>query len=143
MSLNARQEAFAKEVVRNGGDKVEAYKVAGYSQKLSSAAMSVEADKLYNHPKISLKVSELKKVADKVAKEKFNISVEQRLIWLSEVREAGMSTYRDQIGNERRENLNAANASIKTMNEMLGVDESGDGVKPVKVIIGVNDASRP
>jgi len=82
-------------------------------------------------------------VADKVAKERFSISVEQRLIWLSEVREAGMSTYIDQLGNERRESLNAANASIKTMNEMLGVDDSGDGVKPVKVIIGVKDASRP
>jgi len=38
MSLNAKQEAFAREVVRNGGNKVEAYKVAGYSQKLSAAS---------------------------------------------------------------------------------------------------------
>lgn len=143
MALNARQEAFAKEVVRNGGDKVAAYKEAGYSQKLSVAAMHVEADKLYNHPKISLRVSELQKVADKIAEEKFSISVEQRLKWLDDIRKAGMDTFSDQAGNTRRENLNASNTAIKTMNEMLGTDESGDGVKPVKVMIGVKDASRP
>jgi hypothetical protein len=142
MVLNARQEAFAKEVVRNGGDKVKARAAAGYSTAMSMPAQGVDADKLYNHAKISLRIAELQKEADKIAKEKFSISIEQRLRWLLEIKEAGMSSYSDQLGNERRENLNAANAAIKTMNEILGTDEQGDGVKPVKVIIGVKDASR-
>tara|TARA_R110000782_G_scaffold244363_2_gene331148 strand:- start:679 stop:1110 length:432 start_codon:yes stop_codon:yes gene_type:complete len=142
MDLNHRQEAFAKEVVINGGDKVKARLAAGYSAGMNSASQGVDADKLYNHPKISIRIAQLQKEAIKIAKEKFSISIEQRLRWLSEIRSAGMSSYSDQLGNERRENLNASNAAIKTMNDILGVDDSGDGVKPVKVIIGVKDASR-
>jgi hypothetical protein len=140
--LQPKQEAFAVNVVLNGGDKLKARADAGYSVKMTKASQGIDADKLFNHARISLRITQLQKEADKVAKETFTISVKQRLEWLSEIREAGMDTYKDQAGNERRESLTASNAAIKTMNEMLGTDEQGDGVKPVKVMIGVKDASR-
>jgi len=71
--LNARQEAFAQEVVRNGGDKVAARKAAGYSTKMTSAAQSVDADKLFNHAKISLRIAELQAVKMEVAEKEFRI----------------------------------------------------------------------
>ena len=121
MTLNARQEAFAKEVVRNGGDKVAAFKLSWSWENYSKAALDVQANKQYNHPKISLRIAELQKEADKIAKEKFTISIEQRLDWLNQVANAGLSTYADQQGNERRENLTATTGAVKILNEMLGV----------------------
>lgn len=129
-TLNPKQEKFAQEVVLNGGDKVKARAAAGYSTKMSYPSQGVDADKLYNHAKISLRIAALQIEADRIAKESFTISVEQRLRWLSEIREAGMSTYTDQVGNERRENLTASTGAIKTMNEMIGVSKDDDDKAP-------------
>lgn len=73
VTLNPRQEAFAQEVVRNGGDKVAARKAAGYSTKMTSAAQSVDADKLFNHAKISLRIAELQAIKMEVAEKEFRI----------------------------------------------------------------------
>lgn len=129
--LNARQEAFAVNVVKNGGDKVKARADAGYSIKMSRVSQGVDADKLYNHAKISLRIAELQKEADKVAKESFNISIEQRLEWLKAVAVAGLASYEDQLGNKRKENLTATTGAIKIMNEMLGIggdDSVGESI---------------
>lgn len=140
MALNAKQEAFAQEVVKNGGDKVAARKSAGYSTKMNGDAQRVEANKLYNHPTVSLRIQELKKKADAIAEKKFSVSVEQRIRWLDEVAKAGLEKYADGNGTLRRENLNATNKAVDLLNDMLGIDEKGTA-KPVKVIIGVQDAS--
>lgn len=129
--LNARQEAFAVNVVKNGGDKVKARADAGYSTKMSRVSQGVDADKLYNHAKISLRIAELQKEADRVAKESFNISIEQRLEWLKDVAVAGLASYEDQLGNKRKENLTATTGAIKIMNEMLGIggdDSVGESI---------------
>ena len=124
--LNQKQENFAQEVVKNGGDKVAAFKSSGWSwEGYSSAALSVEADKKFHHPKISLRIQELQLIADKAAKESFQITIEQRLKWLKEVAEAGLGVYLDQLGNERRENLTAVTGAVKELNSMLG-DGSDD-----------------
>lgn len=143
--LTAREEAFAKEVVLNGGDKVAAFKAAGYSWKnYKPATLATQADKIYNKPKINLKIKEWQNEADKTAKCKFRKSVDWRLQKLSEVVEAGLGTYTIMEGLVTRyENLPAAVSAIKTMNEMLGVNMDEEDVKPVKVIIGVQDASKP
>ena len=140
-TLTAKEELFAQAYIERTGDKVQAYKDAGYSLKLNSAAMAVQADKLYNKPKINLKIQELQKKADKIANEKFSISVEKRLKWLEQIVEAGLSDYTDAQENNRKENLAASKGAIETMNSMLGVSEKGDKVKPVKVVVGVVDAS--
>lgn len=141
--LNPRQEAFANAIVNNGGDKVKAREAAGYSMAMSKPAQSVDADKLFNHPKISLRIAELRVKADKIAEDKFNITVEQRLKWLKEIAEAGIETYHDGNGAARRENLAAARAAIATMNDMLGTDD-GEGKgkrKSFEVTLRVEDAS--
>lgn len=143
MALTPRQEAFAQAVVRNGGDKVAAYKEAGYTwENMNQNSLSVSADKTYNKANVNLRIKQLLEIANKTAEKKFSITVEQRLKWLKEITEAGISSYQDGSGVTRRENLAASRAAIQTMNDMLGVTEKGDGVKPVKVIIGVKDASR-
>lgn len=142
--LNAKQELFAVNVVENGGDKVKARKDAGYSMSMSPASQGVDADNLYNHPKISLRVSQLQRIADKIAKKRFSISIEQRLEWLKEVAEAGLTIQEITKGEDKvkqRENLPAVTGAIRVMNEMLGTDPETAGAKPVKVIIGVQDAS--
>lgn len=142
--LQPKQELFAVKVVQNGGDKVKARKDAGYSTAMSKASQGVDADKLFNHAKISLRIAELQLEADKIAKEKFGITIEQRLRWLQEVAEAGLTKQLITKGEdilEQRENLPAVNGAVRVMNEMLGVDELGDKAKPVKVFIGVQDAS--
>lgn len=142
--LQPKQELFAVNVVLNGGDKVKARKEAGYSTAMSKASQGVDADKLYNHAKISLRIAELQLEADKIAKEKFGISIEQRLRWLQEVAEAGLTKQLITKGEdvvEQRENLPATTGAIRVMNEILGTDEQGDSTKPVKVFIGVEDAS--
>lgn len=138
--LNARQEAFAKEVVLNGGDKVKARAAAGYSTVMSMASQGVDADKLYNHAKISLRIAELQTEADKIAKERFTVSVEKRLEWLNEVANAGLSTYSDMQGNERRENLAATTSAVKVMNEMLGIGgEDEDTGKAISISFNVSE----
>lgn len=84
-TLNPRQEAFAQEVVRNGGDKVAARKTAGYSTKMTSAAQSVDADKLFNHAKISLRIAELQAVKMEVAEKEFRIDAEYVLRRFKEI----------------------------------------------------------
>lgn len=85
MALTPRQEAFAQAVVRNGGDKVKAREEAGYSTKMSRVSQGVDADKLYNNAKISLRIAELQSVKSKIAKEEFNIDAQYVLKRLHEI----------------------------------------------------------
>lgn len=128
--LTAKQEAFAQTVVLNGGDKVKAYKKAGYSTRGSSKTISNQAHKLYTRPDISRRIKELQQIADKKAHEVFSISVETRLRWLQNVAIAGLETYKTEY-TERRENLTATVSAVKEMNEMLGVDEAGTKKEPL------------
>lgn len=139
-TLNKNQKKFAKEVVLNGGDKVSAFKSTGWKWKgFSSKALRVEADKKFNHPNISLMITELQKEADRIAKESFSISVKQRLEWLKKITEAGLSTYKDAQGSKRREGLSAARSAIETMNTMLGVtDNDSDQAEPLTISFEVS-----
>jgi hypothetical protein len=103
--------------------------------------MSTQAYKLLHKPHINRRIKELQAKASIIAEKAFTISVTQRLEWLKEITEAGIATYKDSTGSDRRESLTAARGAIETMNTMLGVDESSDKVKPVKIFVGVKDAS--
>jgi phage terminase small subunit len=86
--LNDKQEAFAVAVVNNGGDKVDAFKQSGWSwESYSVAALSVQADKQFNHPKINLRIAELQAIKDKIAKDEFNIDSQYVLRRLKEIDE--------------------------------------------------------
>tara|TARA_R110000824_G_C15191576_1_gene674794 strand:+ start:146 stop:568 length:423 start_codon:yes stop_codon:yes gene_type:complete len=60
--LTARQERFAVAFIETGGDKLKSYKIAGYSQEMNNTKLATEANKLYNRPMVSLRISELQKV---------------------------------------------------------------------------------
>ena len=139
--ITAKEESFAQAYIEKDGDLIEAYRASKYSQKLTAVQMSVQANKLSKKPIICLRIEELQAKASVIAEKSFKISVEQRLIWLKEITEAGLGTYSDTQGNARREGLAAAKGAIETMNTMLGIDENNDKVKPVKIFVGVQDAS--
>lgn len=140
-ALTAKEEKFAQAFIRNVGDKVQSYKDAGYSVRMSTAAIGVQSDKLYNKPKINLRIQELQAKAAIIADEKFTITVEQRLKWLEDIVESGLGEYTDAQENKRKENLPAARSAIDTLNTMLGTTDNDGQVKPVKVFVGVVDAS--
>lgn len=135
--LTAKEDAYTRAVVLNGGDKVKAYEVAGYSMNMNMVKVGIQADKVHNRPSVNLRIAQLQKDADKVAKEKFTISVEQRLRWLNEVREAGIATYIDGSGSQRRESLTAVTGAIKIMNEMLGTDNSENTAESLNITFNV------
>lgn len=141
--LTAKQEAFATKYVECD-DASEAYRFAYNCKSMSKKSINEEGCKLLSHPKISPRIQELQNKIKKIAEDKFTISIERRLKWLEEITLAGLSVQLKPIGDsfvEQRENLAASNQAIKTLNEMLGTDEKGDKVKPVKVFVGVQDAS--
>ena len=140
-TLTAKEELFAQAYIERTGDKVQAYKDAGYSLKLTTPQMATQADKLYNKPKINLKIKELQKKASVIADKHFTVSIEQRVKWLNEVAEAGLEGIEDASGSVKRQNLASTCKAIEVLNTMLGIDESSDKVKPVKVFVGVVDAS--
>jgi hypothetical protein len=142
--LNPKQEAYAQEVVRNGGDKVAAFKASGWAwENMAPNTLSKEADNKFNHPKIAPRIAELKLVANAIADKEFSITVEQRLRWLKEIVEAGLATYSDMHGNARRESLGAADKAINTMNSMLSpLTPPDDNPPPLAINFTVEDASK-
>lgn len=57
--LTKKQEMFAQNII-NGMSKIDAYKGAYSTQKMSDNAISVEASKLFKNPKVSLRIKELR-----------------------------------------------------------------------------------
>lgn len=139
--LTSKEESFAQAYVLHKNDSIEGYRNSEYSQKLTSEQMSAQAYRLLHKPHINHRIKELQSKASAIAEKVFTISVTQRLEWLKEITDAGLATYADSTGALRRESLTAARGAIETMNTMLGVNESSDKVKPVKIFVGVKDAS--
>tara|TARA_R110000744_G_scaffold14616_5_gene41450 strand:- start:116 stop:547 length:432 start_codon:yes stop_codon:yes gene_type:complete len=142
MKLTSKEESFAQAFIATNRDLIQAYRKSEYSQKLTADQMSVQANKLFNKPKINLRIAELTKKVIDIAEKKFTITIEQRLRWLNEIVDAGLEIVVDASGVAKRQNLPASKSAIDTLNNMLGTDEASGTVKPVKVLIGVKDASR-
>lgn len=131
VKLTAKQEGFAQKYVETGS-ATDAYRFAYDCKSMGAPTIHVEACKLVDHPKISIRIAELKKIASEVAEERFTVSIEQRLRWLDEIVKAGLEKQIIQKGEsmvEQRENLSASNKAIEILNAMLGTgeDESEKG----------------
>ena len=138
--LTSKEESFAQAYIFHKEQLIEAYRHSEYSQKLNPKQMSVQANKLFKKPSISLRIKALQLKASDIAENKFTITVEQRLEWLKTIVDAGIATYKDSTGANRRESLTAARGAIETMNTMLGVVDNKDKkIEPIK--IGIVDAS--
>ena len=134
--LTTKQDKFVKAYLLNGGNATQAAITAGYSEK---TAQQTGCENL-----LKPVIKDLLSKHQKVANQKFTISIEQRLEWLKEVAEAGLTVQKITKGEdviEQRENLPAVTGAIRVMNEILGTDEETGKTKPVKVFIGVQDAS--
>ena len=66
MALTPKQNKFANAIIA-GASPVEAYREAGYSQRMSKAAQAVAAQKLLHHPNISVMIEEGKTEAARMA----------------------------------------------------------------------------
>ena len=140
--LTDKEELFCRAYYENGGNATAAYLVMVPNSKAKPASINEMASRMLADVKISSRIAELKAQAAVVASVKFNITVEQRLRWLKDIVDAGLSVYIDSSGNNRRENLAAARAAIQTMNEMLGVSESDKKErKSYNITLSVKDAS--
>ena len=138
--LTSKEESFAQAYIFHKEQLIEAYRHSEYSQKLNPKQMSVQANKLFKKPSIGLRIKTLQLKASDIAEKKFTITVEQRLEWLKTIVDAGIATYEDSTGANRRESLTAARGAIETMNTMLGVVDNKDKkIEPIK--IGIVDAS--
>jgi len=141
MKLTAKQEAFALKYVELG-DATAAYREVYATKTMQSSTVYSNSSQLVSHTKVSQRIAELKAKKVEMAENKLSITLEQRMEWLKQIVEAGLSKYEDQTS-EKYHSLSAANQAVSTLNTMLGIDEKADKAKPVKVVIGVQDASRP
>ena len=139
--LTSKEESFAQAYKEFKEDLISAYRNSLYSQNLTPEQMSVQANKLFNKPNINLRIVELTKKTAQIAEEKFTITVEKRLQWLNEIVEAGLEDLKMADGTYKRQNLPAARSAIDTLNSMLGTNDGSEKVKPVKIFVGVKDAS--
>lgn len=90
--LTAKQEAFAVHYAKNLSAS-EAYKHAYPGNKMSPAAVAVEAQKLLGNPKIALRVDELCKRAKEIADSKFDIEITEILYRLKLLGCANLKDY--------------------------------------------------
>lgn len=125
--LTAKEEAFAQAYVLGGcSDATAAWRKAHPLSKAKPETQHNKASLMLKKGEVKIRIRHLQKKAAVKAEEKFTISVEQRLKWLQEVATAGLATYEDGNGKQRRENLSATRAAVQTLNEMLGIAE-GEG----------------
>ena len=117
--LTGKQVAFANGVIA-GLSPVEAYREAGYSQKMSKAAQSVQAQKLLNKPNIALMIEEAREEAAEAAKWSLETALER-------LKEVNRCSYLQIIQStpEIRIQASVTNAflgSLDRLNKLTGVD---------------------
>lgn len=82
MDLTDKQEKFAQAIAK-GFNQSDAYREAYTAENMSNEAIGVEACRVMNNPKVSLRVKELKERALK----RFDITVDDLIAELEEARE--------------------------------------------------------
>jgi hypothetical protein len=82
MELTDKQEKFAQAIAK-GFNQSDAYREAYAAENMSNEAIGVEACRVMNNPKVSLRVKELKERALK----RFDITVDDLIAELEEARE--------------------------------------------------------
>lgn len=143
MALSLKEEAFCQAIAKYGEkEKVKAYIEAGYSVNMSNASIQVQADKLFNKPKLSLRIKELRVLVVENNEKEFKYTVEWRLKKLESIIDAGLSTYEDGNGQKRREALSASKGAIDTMNSMLGIDENDEKGESLNIVFNVSEPVR-
>lgn len=90
--LTYKQEAFAQAYMRTG-DKSAAYREVYKSDKMKSNVINIKAQQVFNNGNVLVRVHELQKEAEKIAKEKFGLTSEEILKHLNILRKARIDEY--------------------------------------------------
>ncbi len=110
--LSDKEERYCQAYILQGGGKVKAYEAAGYSMNMTAAKVSTEADKVYNRPKVTLRIQELQKGATGA----IIMSKEKKLLILEKLINACVKEDAD----KGVINATAVTAAIKEHNLMQG-----------------------
>lgn len=90
--LTYKEEAACQAYMK-GGDKTDAYRQVYKSDKMKPHVLNIVACQLFARPKVKLRVQELQKQAEIIAKEKFGVTSEEILRHLNILRNARIDTY--------------------------------------------------
>ncbi|ARU94571.1 terminase small subunit [Tatumella citrea] len=136
--LTIKQEAFCQAYIEKGNAS-EAYRTAYAADKMKSEAIHVQASKLLDNPKVTLRISELKGEHRK----RHNITVDDLLDELEEARQSALKAETPQSS--------AAVGATMGKAKLLGLDKvvvdniSSDGSmtpKPTTIrLVGVSPAN--
>ena len=108
MSLTSKQENFCQ-CIADGMTQADAYRAAYSASKMSAGALHVEASKLLDNPKVSLRVQELKG------------KLTAKALWTREMSvQALVSAYKIAKG---KDNASGMTGAIKELNAMHGFNE--------------------
>lgn len=108
MSLTSKQEHFCQ-CIADGMTQADAYRAAYSASKMSAGALHVEASKLLDNPKVSLRVQELKG------------KLTAKALWTREMSvQALVSAYKIAKG---KDNASGMTGAIKELNAMHGFNE--------------------
>lgn len=88
-----KQEAAAQEYMRNGGDRSAAYRTVYRCDKMKPNVINVKASELFSNGIVAVRVQELQKQAEKIAKEKFGVTSEEILRHLNILRTSRIDEY--------------------------------------------------
>jgi len=127
-----RYDSFCMAYHQNGNNATLAAKTAGYSAKTARQ----QGQRLLSNVYIKEKLKELQNEAVK----KFDLSLDARYEMLNTIFEAGLESYMDAQGNQRRENLAASLGSVKELNLMLGTTSEEDKAPPLNISFNVTPA---
>ena len=121
MKLTSKQENFCHAFIELGNAS-DAYRAAYNAEKMSQEAVYVEASKLLSHPKISLRIDELRQPAVEAAQ----MTLEGHLADLKMMRDLALSEkqYSAAINAETQRGKAAGFYVVKTENktELTGAD---------------------
>lgn len=121
MSLTPKQEKAIQEYLTNGGNKTQAYKSAYSTNKMSENSISVEANKFFNHPKITLRLKELQKEieeSNKITKD-WVLDMAKEMVERSLVPEA-IFTKKGAFTGEFKYDSSGVGKGLEIINKMLG-----------------------
>jgi len=90
--LTYKQEAFAQAYMRTG-EKSTAYREVYKCDKMKSNVINIKAQQVFNNGNVLVRVQELQKEAEKIAKEKFGVTSEEILRHLNILRKARIDEY--------------------------------------------------
>ncbi len=124
--LTAKQEAFCRAYIENGGNASDAYRTAYDAKGMKDATVHREAKALIDNPKVATRITTLRGAAA----ERHEVTVDSLMAELEEARESAMKNPRG---------ISAAVSAIMGKAKLLGLvvdknEHTGKAGKPVEVV---------